>query len=270
MSGLIKKLKPALWAKGLTANAKNAFSKCTFWVKILFMLNEYLKATKDIFLPSLCFYCEKKTNNGYLCSACKDKIEFLYPPLCRFCSNPIANNKSGLCKECFGKTFPYERLICITSYKEPIISLIHFFKYRNYDCLANLLSSFMIEHLLKIGFSYSYYDTVTSVPMHSAKLRDRGYNQSALLAKSFANYFKIAFKNDIIYELRQRVSQTRLDITKRQENIRGIFYVKENMAGVKIILIDDIFTTGATAKECAYALKEKGAIVTVIALSKTQ
>jgi ComF family protein len=234
------------------------------------MLGQYLKAAKNIFLPSLCFNCERKTNDKYLCAGCKDKIEFIYPPLCRLCSQPIVEDKGGLCQNCLEKDTPYEKLICITRYKEPMVNLIHLFKYKDYACLAEVFSQFMIEHLLKIGFSFSPFDIITAVPMHPAKLRNRGYNQSAMLALLLANYFKITFKNDIIYESEQRPSQSKLNAAKRQKNIEGVFCVKENMSGAKIILIDDILTTGSTVKACAYALKEKGAMVTAIALAKTQ
>lgn len=234
------------------------------------MLKGYLGGLKNIFLPALCFSCESKIADGYLCQNCLQKIEFLYPPLCRTCAKPIDNNKTGLCANCRGKTFAYERLICVTSYQEPISSLIHFFKYKNYECLIDLFSSLMIKHLAKIGLNYSSYDFATAVPMYAAKQRDRGYNQAVLLAKSLANYFEIPFKDGIIYESYEKVSQTKLVSSRRRENVKGAFYVKESISGKKILLIDDIFTTGATVGECAGALKENGAReVTIITLSKT-
>jgi ComF family protein len=234
------------------------------------MLKNYLAALKSLILPSLCFACEKKISQGYLCLTCQEKIEFLSPVRCRLCYRQLANNQTSPCRRCHDKSFPYERLISIAAYKEPLISLIHSFKYDNYEYLAELLSSFMIKHLARIGVDLCGYDFITSVPLHASKLRQRGYNQSSLLAKLLANYFKISFKDGIIYEKEERISQTKLLKQKRQQNVKGIFIVKERLEGKKIILIDDIFTTGATAKECATALKEKGAqTVTIITLAKT-
>lgn len=234
------------------------------------MLKEYLAAARNIFLPALCFNCEAKIKGGYLCKACVEKIEFLYPPLCRLCSKPIDSHKTGLCKDCIGKIPPYEKVICIARYKEPLINLIHLFKYKNCDYLIDLFSHLMHSHLLKLGFNCSSYDLVTSVPMYRGKIRNRDYNQSSLLAQSFANYFKICFKDDIIYELEERISQTKILASKRRENVSNVFCVKSDVTDKKIILIDDIFTTGATTKECACVLKEAGAKeITIIALSKT-
>jgi ComF family protein len=127
----------------------------------------------------------------------------------------------------------------------------------------------MAKHLTKIGFNPSNYNSITAVPIHSAKLRDRGYNQAGLLAQFLANYFKISFKNDIIYATGESLPQAKLDKISRVKNIKGLFYSQGNLENKKVILVDDIFTTGSTANECAVTLKQNGAKVTVLTLSKT-
>ena len=125
-------------------------------------------------------------------------------------------------------------------------------------------------HLSKTGLSLKGYDFITSVPMHPLKLKERGYNQASLLAKYLANYFKIPCKDDIIYETHHRSSQTKLQKLDREKNIKNAFLVKTDMKNKRIILIDDIFTTGATARSCSQALKDKRAqTITVITLAKT-
>lgn len=230
------------------------------------MLKKYLATLKDILIPRICFACEEKITEGYLCPRCLGKIEFIYPPLCPFCANRLTNGKT--CAKCAKIKLPYEKLICITKYKSPVVDLIHLFKYKNYDFLVELFASLTIKHLTHIGFEPCNHDTITAVPLYKTKLRDRGYNQAGLLAQYLANYFKICFKNDIIYATRESLSQAKLDKRSRPSNIKGIFSVQEELKNKKILLLDDIFTTGSTVKECACALKEKGALVTVIAFSK--
>jgi len=151
-----------------------------------------------------------------------------------------------------------------------MISLIHLFKYKNYDYLAEFFSSLMVKRLEKIGFNPDGYDLITAIPMHRDKLKMRGYNQAEILAKDVSNYFKIPFRNDIIYDISIKPSQTKLNPHKRRENVKGAFTVKGEVKDKKIIIIDDIFTTGATALECCQSLKEKGVgALTVITLSKT-
>jgi len=233
------------------------------------MIKRYLKALKDIFFPALCFSCERRINQDYLCEDCFEKIEFLYPPLCKLCSAPIKDNKTGLCKDCRGGHSFYERVISVTSYKEPIPLLIHLFKYNHFDYIGEFLAFLMVDHLLKIGFGFSNYDFITCVPLHPAKERERDYNQSSIISKILSLHFKIPFKDDIIYQTRYHKSQTRLSKEKRKRNIKGSFEVKKDLKDEKIILVDDVFTTGSTVKECAKVLKEKGAkSITVLTLSK--
>lgn len=229
-----------------------------------------LKSIKNVFLPPLCFCCEKKILEGYLCQNCQEKLMFLHPPLCRFCAKPLRKNLTNICKNCQKKTFPYERLLSILAYKEPLISLIHPFKYTNCDYLGKFLSSLMINRLKKIGFKGYDYDFVTAVPMHKYKLKSRGYNQAEILGKSLSNYFQIPFQNDIIYDISIRPQQVKLSFQKRKENIEGAFKVKKKLKDKKLILVDDIFTTGSTVKACSKALKDKGAQkITVMTLAKT-
>jgi len=236
---------------------------------MLVMLKNYVAALKDILIPRICFACEEKISGGYLCQKCLGRIEFVYPPLCPFCSGRLPKKKKGVCARCAKLSFPYERLICVTRYKSPVAELIHLFKYKNYDFLVELFASLMIKHLTRIGFEPAGYDIITAVPLHKTKLRDRGYNQAGLLAQYLANYFKISFKNDIIYATRESLSQAKLDKKSRLSNIKGIFSVPVQLENKKVILLDDIFTTGSTVKECASALREKGALVTIITFSKT-
>lgn len=234
------------------------------------MVRNYYKALKDTFFPALCFKCGCKIAEGFLCKKCQQTLQFLYPPLCRFCANPVADNKSGLCAGCRGKTHPYERLISILAYKEPLVALIHLFKYKMHDYLQDFLAPLVITHLEKIGVSFASYDCVTAVPMHPLKLKEREFNHSALLGKLLANHFQIPFYDDIIYENKLKTSQATLAKEMRQENVRGAFEAKETAYNKKIVIVDDIFTTGATMRECAAILKEKGATkITAITLCKT-
>jgi len=234
------------------------------------MLKKYLKNIANLLLPPLCFCCEKRILEGYLCQNCQEKLIFLDRPLCRFCAKPLGENQTGICKNCQKKVFPYERLLSILAYREPLISLIHPFKYTNYEYLGKFLSSLMSNHLKKIRFRNYGYDFITAVPMHRHKLKSRGYNQAEILAKHLADHLKIPFQNDIIYDINIRPQQVKLSSQKRKENIEGSFRVEKNLKDKKIILVDDIFTTGSTISACAKALKDKEAQnITIITLAKT-
>ncbi|MFH1519644.1 MAG: ComF family protein [Candidatus Omnitrophota bacterium] len=234
------------------------------------MFGNYLKAAKDLFFPCLCLCCGKKIDQDYLCSQCLGKIVFLTQPRCRYCARAVKSESGDTCSKCRQKVYPYHRLISATAYQEPMASLIHLFKYTNYDYLAGFLASLIKKYLLKISFNPNNHHLITPVPLHRDKLKIRGYNQAGLLAKLLSNYFKIPFRDDIISNTNIRPSQVKLPPQRRKTNVQGIFAVDEDLKQRKIILIDDIFTTGATVSACSKALAEKGTeIITVITLSKT-
>lgn len=234
------------------------------------MFMSYIKAFKNIVFPRLCLSCEKKIPRGYLCSNCQDEISFSAASSCYYCAKTLAENSRNYCRICSRKIYPYNRIISATTYKEPLVSLIHLFKYRNYDYLGPFLSNLILKHLRKIGFNSLGYNFIIPVPMHKDKLKTRGYNQAKILANILANYFKIPLRDDIIDKINIKPSQTKLRKHKRQQNVEGTFIARKEIQNKKIILVDDIFTTGATINACSKILRQIGADkITVITLSKT-
>ena len=213
------------------------------------MLRNYLKALQDILVPRLCFYCTKKIPQGVICRECLSLIE----PAKQAAQLPAGAR--------------YNRLICAVEYKEPVITLIHRFKYSHCDYLAECLAEFMAKSLTRFPMNA---DLITCVPTHPKKLKTRGYNPPELLARRLANYFKIPFADDIIYEYAYRPSQTALTKEKRSHNPEDAFGAKTACRDKKIALVDDVFTTGSTINGCCRALREQGAeTITAITLAKS-
>ncbi|MBU1112915.1 MAG: ComF family protein [Candidatus Omnitrophica bacterium] len=234
------------------------------------MFKKYLKAFRDLLFPLTCFSCQKKIESSILCNNCQEKISFLKPPLCLCCSQPIAEADDNTCKACREKPVHYQKVISAAKYQEPLSSLIGLFKYQHCDYLGGFLSRLMIQHFINIGFSKQSYDCLIAVPMHPHRLKTRGYNQAEILAGFLSNHFKIPLRNDIIRVAEFRPNQVKLSRAKRQENTQKMFIAAETVKSLNLLLIDDIFTTGATVAACAQSLKEKGAgSITVLTLAKT-
>jgi ComF family protein len=223
------------------------------------MLKKSINALKNTFFPSICLNCGKKTIKNHLCPSCEKQIKILNSPLC-YTQLKISNGN-------------YKKIITVLSscnYKNPIKNLIYSFKYKHCDYLANFLSRFMVKQLKITKFKSQDYDFIVPVPLHPYKMKIRGYNQAELLAKQVAKYFQLPLKNDIIHSKYTRNSQTKLSSKKRQENVKGKFIVKENFTNKNILLIDDVFTTGATVSTCCQSLGEKGINkIFVLTLAKT-
>jgi competence protein ComFC len=144
-----------------------------------------------------------------------------------------------------------------------VITLIHKFKYHHYDHLAVTLAEFLYDKFNRFDLKA---DLISCVPSHPAKVKERGYNPAKLLAKNLANHFNIIFIDDIIYENDYRLSQTSINRNKRSQNTDNAFTAIGDHEGKTVILVDDVFTTGATMNNCAKALKDKG-IKNIIAIT---
>ena len=233
------------------------------------MVYELSSALKNILFPSVCFVCEKATRNKVICSDCYKKITFLTPPLCRLCSLPLRGRVRNLCGKCRPKTFYYDYLISILCYKEPIISLLHLFKYRQYEFLKDFFSSLMIEHLATIGCDLSGYDFIVNVPSHALRIKEREYSQTLLLSEAIAHHLKIPLRNSALQCIRHHPSQTKVAPTLRKYNIEGAFSANQEIEGACVLLIDDVITTGATVSECSKVLKKAGARrVSILSLAR--
>jgi len=197
----------------------------------------------DILFPKICLNCQSE--GSYLCEDCQATLEISSIHQ-RF---PI-NNLSDL----------YFAL----SYQNPLIKkLIEKLKYDPFiKELAKVLSSLIITHfqLLEKPPNFSKFILIP-VPLDKKRLKWRGFNQAEEIGKELAKYFKIPLFSDCLIKIKKTFPQVELNEKERKENLKGAFLVKDKnlIRNKKVLLIDDVYTTGSTMKECAKVLKESGA-----------
>ena len=195
-------------------------------------------------------------------------LTFFYPPRCILCGRVGRVNEDSLCPSCAKK--PAEHfcrffalhagrhdytLECRAPmrYREPFRTTLWRFKFRDETSLAAPLAKRMVAAV----DASRLYDCIVPVPISRERLRERGYNQSALLAKALAEQTGIPYR-ELLEKTRHNRTQHRLSAKERAENVRGA-YKAEAAQGQRILLVDDIVTTGATARECAKTLYRAGA-----------
>lgn len=195
-------------------------------------------------------------------------LAVLFPTRCILCAKVRRVNDDHLCADCAG--LPTERVYRFFSikerrreftlecratmrYKEPFRSTLHRFKFREETHLAKPLAGQM---MLAMDPAIEY-DVIVPVPISRERMKQRGYNQSALLAKALAEKTGIPYCGKLEKVKDNRV-QHRLTAKEREQNVRGV-YRAENCEGLRVLLVDDIVTTGATARECARMLYRAGA-----------
>jgi len=227
----------------------------------------------DFLLPPLCPICKEKVlNSNALCANCYQKIHFISKPYCKICGRPFYIKTFGenICATCLKKKPIYHRARTAFLYddfsKKLILSFKHGDKIEHLPLLINLLNQAGKELLPES-------DILIPVPLHPFRLIKRKYNQSALLAQGLARiHHKIYMPNNLV-RIRHTKSQGHLKASERHKNMRKAFAIKNSslINDKNILLIDDVFTTGATVSECAKILLKNGAkSVSVLTLTRTK
>ena len=225
------------------------------------MLRRLIENIVDLILPRRCLKCGKILDRvGYLCDKCVDEINFVTPPYCQRCGNPLHDENSQFCAGCAGGKKRFYRLArSAMAYDDASKNLIIAFKFFDRTENANLLAA-MMKVAGKDIFAAGV-DMIVPVPLHYTRLIKRRYNQSSLLAEKLSRMTDIPVENFALIRHRNTRPQVEFSGRNRVINVKNAFSVKrpELVRDKRIVLIDDVMTTGSTLKESALALKRAGA-----------
>jgi ComF family protein len=206
----------------------------------------------DIILPPRCGGCHLV--GSWLCDRCRSRIRRLEEPLCRRCGAEVESARRSC--GCRKRLRALSRLRSAAAYEGPIEVALQRFKYHGWRRLAEPLAVLMAERLVVEGLAASW---AVAVPLHSSRLRQRGFNQSELLARELRQRLTLTKPPGELVRTRATPPQVGHDRHWRLENVRDAFAWRgESLAGRSILLIDDVATTGATLEACAAALRSAG------------
>lgn len=225
----------------------------------------FLRALLDTFFPPLCHVCRSFVDGAgdiHLCAGCREKIRGIGYPCCPICGLPFAatDGIDHLCGPCLTARPAFDSARAAVRFDGPVQELIHRFKYGRKVHLSRPLGLLAAETLS--GFIRACGgDCIVPVPLHRKRLRERGFNQAQLLGRVLAKQWRIPLSVDNLRRVRWTDPQTGLSADDRRRNVRGAFQVADpsRFRGRRLILVDDVYTTGSTATECARTLKDAGA-----------
>ena len=224
------------------------------------MLKSSLQALLDFFLPSFCLFCQAPLTPGsesLACPQCLGEIAGIPQPLCSCCGAPFrgAVGLEHLCQECLTHPPPFSRARAAAFYDGRVLEAIHRLKYQRQLIYAKFLGQLLAAS--EAASLVAAADLLVPVPLHSRRLRARGFNQAILLAQTFPD---VPLGREVLVRRRPTLPQVKLSPLERQTNVKGAFMVPDP-AAIKdkaVLLVDDVYTTGATVKECARALRRAG------------
>ena len=225
--------------------------------------------------PNNCLICRKflaTDGQEILCRDCQSTIEINRPPFCLKCSRHVEDAVS-YCRDCVRHPYHFDRAWAATLYNKTMQELIHRFKYQNKTSLRKNFLTLMLRFLQDHSVPMEEFDIAVPVPLHAARLRERGYNQAELLCENIAKDFCLKQSSGNLIRKRATRNQAFVKGKERWTNIDGAFTIKDSTEfhDKSVQVVDDLLTTGATGSEVARTLKKSGAkSVGVLTLAITQ
>ena len=210
----------------------------------------------DLIYPPFCLVCGQ-AGNEYLCAKCVEKIDIIEPPFCRKCGSPC---ESYYCSECKTREYVFESACSAGIFEGALREAIHVFKYKNHIMMADPLAEFMAR-CFPTTYLAAKVDLVMPIPIHRSRMLERGFNQAVELTQRFCRFVSLPAEYNVLYKHKKTRHQVELSFELRAINLAGAFRVRnaEKIKGKRILLIDDVFTTGATLDEAARTLHDAGA-----------
>jgi competence protein ComFC len=233
-------------------------------------LKDFLFRLKDDILdfvyPQSCPICQKslKKDENLICEECLKTLAILPAPFCPYCRSFFEEGEPIVHHNCIGLNHPEDRKILavrsLGRFDDSLQKLIHQFKYGKKIPLGKHLAESLGQAVAK-SETFTECDLVIPVPLHSARHRERGFNQSQVLAEGISEVINIPVLKGVLKRKKNTKDQTYLNAEQRAENVKNAFVIAkpEMISSKKIILVDDVMTTGATLNECAGMLHSAGA-----------
>ena len=215
--------------------------------------------------PSRCILCQRTVSpqpahpSVEICGDCFRRLPH-NDICCLRCALPLAEDAGDtvLCGGCIKKAPAFDYANSLFRYEDDIIRLIHQLKFAEKITIARSLGEMLLELLAKRPAIEGRPDCLLPVPLHNARWRQRGFNQSAEIARVMARKLAIPIEQNAVIRQRKTTSQTGLNARERQKNIRGAFEVVTEIKAKHVLIIDDVMTTGSTVNELARVLKKGG------------
>ena len=228
-------------------------------------MNGVLRDCLNLLYPPVCQLCREhraEAHDGYVCAKCWSHVRFIRAPFCERCGLPFEGDLTTtfVCTNCNDLKLHFTSARSAVVAKTVVLEAIHRFKYSRALWFENFLAGLLIREAAPVLAKGNWHGIVP-VPLHPVKLREREFNQAALLAAQLARATKIPMNEKILRRVNPTATQTLLTRDERAANMKNAFIVRKGtrLAGKRIVLLDDVFTTGATTNACAKALQVAGA-----------
>jgi ComF family protein len=224
-----------------------------------------LNTTLGFFYPEVCALCKTEpatADDGFVGAECRRHVRFIRPPFCGRCGLPFDGDLTAAfeCSNCRDLKLYFSSARSAVVARTVVMEAVHHFKYSRALWFENFLAGLLITEAAPV-LRGQKNSCIVPVPLHPLKKREREFNQAAVLAARLSRATAVPLNEKLLVRVKPTETQTHLKREARAANMRGAFAARDGVKlnGERIILVDDVFTTGATTNDCARALRGAGA-----------
>lgn len=219
--------------------------------------NHYLKKACAWLLPFTCVLCAHPSKREQdLCEACEQSLPLLDPG-CPCCAIPL-KSEGLVCGQCLQKPPPFTVTHALFSYEAPMIQLILELKFKHTLVNARLLGELLSQKIIHVYKNKRLPDLIIPIPLHTTRLKERGFNQALEIARPVARCLKLPLETAHCHRTKLTSPQATLVAAERRKNVKGAFVVARNFTGLHVAVVDDVITTGNTVREFCKVLMQQG------------
>ncbi len=214
----------------------------------------------DFLFPRRCPVCGEITNpaGSLICPSCFLKLSFVKPPVCKKCGKEIVDETMEYCSDCMGHLHAFESGVALLNYDETARTVMAQIKYKNKREYLDFFGAAMARRYGR-AVARTAVEAIVPVPVHPSRKRVRGFNQAEVLAGVLGEKLKIPVEPKMLIRKKRTRPQKELSAAERLKNLSGAFTAGEGSRGIKrVLLVDDIYTTGSTIEACSRALRNAG------------
>lgn len=222
-------------------------------------LKNALQKLLVLLYPNRCPVCDRILYDTLICPACAGKIRYITQPFCYTCGKPVANAAQEYCADCARKKHEFKQGRAVFQYQGPVRGMLYRYKYGNRRDYTEFFAREAVRRfgpwLRQLGI-----DLVMPIPLFKKRMQRRGYNQADLFAKRLCGLCGFDYDARSLVRVRNTAPQKQLSVQERKNNLKNAFKMNRNVVNLKrVLLIDDIYTTGSTIDAAALVLKQAGA-----------